>query len=192
MEKRIEAIDLCKGLAILFVYLEHSILYYPIVESIQNSMGCHILKSCITSFNMPLFFIISGFLFYGTTRNGLEIIKKKVIKLLVPFLCVMAVVIAAKLILPTDMACNKQAGIKNVLVNIFLYGGDRWFVYVLFLLFLIIAAIKPLISHPKVGEWYIIGIQLGTIILSIEYCTAHFFIKQSSLFLILFPYRMSL
>lgn len=146
--KRIEEIDICKGLAILFVYLGHSILYYPYVESISNSVFFNIISRSIASFNMPLFFVISGFLFYGTRKSTMDIIKNKTIKLLVPYLVCMAIVIISKQLLPSGMAYNQQNGLINILKNVFLYGGDRWFVYVLFFIFIIVALLKKILTQP--------------------------------------------
>lgn len=143
--QRIEEIDICKGLAILFVYLGHSILYYPYVETIHNSIWCQYLDKCIISFNMPLFFVISGLLFYGTKKTTVQILKNKTIRLAIPYLVCMTIVILAKQLLPGGMAYNKQSGIINILWNIFL-GGDRWFVYVLFFIFIIIALLKKVFT----------------------------------------------
>lgn len=57
---RDRSLDLGKGLAILFVYLGHSVLYHPI-QMIRLYLWCDVLDNIITSFNMPMFFIISGF-----------------------------------------------------------------------------------------------------------------------------------
>ena len=66
------SLDLGKGLAILFVYLGHSILYHPIaMASMYN--WCHVLQKFIISFNMPMFFIISGYLFSKTKKNTAEL-----------------------------------------------------------------------------------------------------------------------
>ena len=56
MKKRIEWIDICKGLAIILDIIGHSKLETGIAFN---------LKSIIYSFYMPLFFILSGYLFYN-------------------------------------------------------------------------------------------------------------------------------
>ena len=59
---RDRSLDIVKGLAILFVYLLHSVLYYQI--RMNDISWCLVLSRFITSFIMPLFFIVSGYLFF--------------------------------------------------------------------------------------------------------------------------------
>ena len=56
MKKRIEWIDICRGLAIILVIIGHS--------NLETGMAFN-LKSIIYSFHMPLFFVLSGYLFYN-------------------------------------------------------------------------------------------------------------------------------
>lgn len=65
---RDRSIDIAKGIAILIVYLGHSILYNPI--DMASMYGwCAKLGSIITSFNMPMFFLISGYFFSKTRKS---------------------------------------------------------------------------------------------------------------------------
>lgn len=107
MKERNISIDVNKGLAILLVYLGHSLLYYPI--SLSSMYGwCAVLDKCITSFNMPLFFMISGFLFWGTKRDSLEIISNKFKRLMIPYLCVMGIILVCKVFLPASLSYHKM------------------------------------------------------------------------------------
>lgn len=76
MNKRLNYIDTIKGFAILIMILSHS-------------MGDeNIIKTWISSFNMPLFFIISGFLsaYKHIEKNEIKnIIKNKLLKLMIPY-----------------------------------------------------------------------------------------------------------
>ena len=105
---RDRSLDIGKGLAILFVYLGHSILYHPI------QMGaipwCHTLAQFIVSFNMPMFFIISGYLFSKTRKSTAELYKGKAMRILVPYLFTMLILICVKLVLPASMSYNSAAG----------------------------------------------------------------------------------
>lgn len=107
MKERNISIDVNKGLAILLVYLGHSLLYYPISLSSMYDW-CAVLDKCITSFNMPLFFMISGFLFWGTKRDSLEIISNKFKRLMIPYLCVMGIILECKLFLPASLSYHKM------------------------------------------------------------------------------------
>ena len=56
-----EEINRLKGIAILLVLLGHSIIFMPI--NLMEITWCSILYKYIYIFHMPLFFIISGFLY---------------------------------------------------------------------------------------------------------------------------------
>lgn len=140
---RDRSLDLGKGLAILFVYLGHSILYHPIQ---MGSMypWCNTLSLFILSFNMPMFFIISGYLFSKTRKSTTELYKGKTMRILVPYLFTMLILVCVKLVLPDSMSYNSAAGggIKSLIMNALCYGGDRWFVYTLFFIFLLLIPIR--------------------------------------------------
>lgn len=71
--RRIEWIDLARGVAIILVVLAHA----PIP---------HTLKSYIYSFHLPLFFILSGFLLYGRMDMPAEkFIVKRIKGLVLPY-----------------------------------------------------------------------------------------------------------
>ena len=144
---RDSSIDLGKGLAILFVYLGHSILYHPI--QMTSIPWCHVLERIIVSFNMPMFFLISGYLFSQTRKSTIELYKGKTLKILIPYLTTMAVIICMKLVLPMEMSFNKavRGGVGSLVTNALLYGGDRWFVYTLFIIFLLLIPIRTLLKN---------------------------------------------
>ena len=86
---RDRSLDLGKGLAILFVYLGHSILYHPI-QMASMYPWCHTLSTIIYSFNMPMFFLISGYLFSKTKKSTIELYKGKTLRILIPYLFAMS------------------------------------------------------------------------------------------------------
>ena len=147
---RDRSLDLGKGLAILFVYLGHSILYHPI--QMVNIPWCHVLERFIVSFNMPMFFIISGFLFSKTRKSTAELYKAKTLRILVPYLFTMLILVCAKLVLPASMSYNSAAGggIKSLIINALLYGGDRWFVYTLYIIFLLLIPVRNFLKSKWV------------------------------------------
>lgn len=152
---RDRSIDLSKGLAILFVYLGHSLLYHPIhMEALYD--WCWILGRVIESFNMPMFFIISGYLFSKTHKTTLELYKGKTLRILIPYLTTMVVVVGMKLILPVEMSYNQavRGGVNSLIVNWLCYGGDRWFVYTLFIIFLILIPLRNLLKK----KWVDVGV----------------------------------
>lgn len=163
--KRDSAIDLVKGLAILFVTLGHSIIYHPI-HLAALSQWCNHLGKVIESFNMPLFFIISGFLFSKSNKSSVRILKDKVLRLFVPYCFTMGLLFFIKQITPNSMSYNKLSagGGVEAIVNIFLFGGDRWFVYLLFLVFVVILCIRSFLRT----KWLIYSLLLILPIISIN------------------------
>lgn len=106
---RDNTIDLLRGIAILVVYLGHSLLYHPIdMQALYP--WCYTLGKTIESFNMPLFFILSGYLFAISQKGIKEQYKGKVKRLLIPYLFTMAVLIGMKLVLPASLTYNSAVG----------------------------------------------------------------------------------
>ncbi len=148
---RDRSIDLGKGLAILFVYLGHSILYHPInMEALYE--WCDVLGRIIESFNMPMFFIISGFLFSKTRKSTAELYKGKVKRVLVPYLFTMLILVCVKLVLPASLSYNSAAkgGCRSLIINALCYGGDRWFVYTLFFIFVLLIPVRNYLKNKWV------------------------------------------
>lgn len=140
---RDRSLDLGKGLAILIVYIGHSILYHPI-QMVKMFPWCDVLNSVISSFNMPMFFIISGYLFSKTRKSTAELYKGKTMRILVPYLFTMFILVCVKLVLPASMSYNPAAGggVESLIINALCYGGDRWFVYTLFIIFLLLIPVR--------------------------------------------------
>ena len=149
IKERDLSIDYAKGLAILLVYLGHSILYYPIALYSMYDW-CHVLERMITSFNMPMFFFISGLLFAFSRKSNTQVLIDKVRRLLVPYLFTMALVVSAKQLMPGSMAYKSEMGGGNLFTDIFVYGGDRWFVYVLMWVFALSLPIRRVAMTPWV------------------------------------------
>lgn len=143
---RDRSLDLGKGLAILFVYLGHSILYHPISMSSMYPW-CGVLRGIIISFNMPMFFLISGYLFSKTRKSTGELYMGKTQRILLPYLFTMAILVGVKLFMPVSMSYNSAAGggIFSLIQNALCYGGDRWFVYTLYIIFLLLIPVRHLL-----------------------------------------------
>ena len=162
---RDRSLDLGKGLAILFVYLGHSILYHPI--QMVSIPWCHVLERIIASFNMPMFFIISGYLFSKTNKTTVELYKGKTLRILIPYLFTMAIIICMKSVLPVEMSYNQavRGGVGSMVINALCYGGDRWFVYTLFIIFLLLIPVRKMLKN----KWIDFGIIVVLIVVYFLY-----------------------
>lgn len=142
------SVDIGRGLAILSVYLQHSILYHPI-NMAATYAWCGVLTHFLSSFNMQMFFIISGYLFSMTRKSTTVLYKEKTMRLAVPYLFTMAIVIAAKLLLPSALSYNPTGseGFLAMITNTLVYGGDRWFVYTLYILFAMLIPFRKYLKN---------------------------------------------
>ena len=93
----------------------------------------------VRSFQMPLFFIASGFLF-SEKESWASFIKKKTIRLLLPYLAfsVIAVILRMTFAYITD---EEIESIKDSVIGLFT-GSNYWFLYSLFIVMVLVKIIK--------------------------------------------------
>lgn len=130
--RRYDLIDALKGIAIFFVVLAHSIIVYPI--DLHDNVICDFIFRWLSSVHMPLFFLISGFCF-SFRNNYKEYIWKKIKRILVPYFVFGLVDILSRYLLPGLV--NGASNVRESLYKILAYGGEYWFLYTLFIIFLI-------------------------------------------------------
>lgn len=147
-KKYFKEIDLLKGIAILTVVLEHSFaVKYVDLSSIS---WCYHTVEIIKSFNMQLFFAISGFLFANSnTTNLSKAYRSKIDRLFVPMLFLSLINLCLEFGLPTYMNIEQEHTIGQSILNIFVYGESYWFIYTLFVIFIILLPLKEKLS-PKI------------------------------------------
>lgn len=110
MNKRVNDIDILKGMLILFVVIGH----YPFIEPS--------LKQIIFWFHMPLFFVISGYLFKRRETNDIAFYKITNRKYIIPYISYFLLVI---------IFIERNLSLKSIIK--FLYGGRMqqgvyWFI----------------------------------------------------------------
>lgn len=116
MQKRVEWLDVLKGIGIIYVTFAHLNPALPIEKHIY-------------SFHMFLFFFISGYL-YKTPENPKEFIKKRAKSLLIPF--------AVWDFVSTVAAIATGDEIKDSIIRMFMLDGQMcwnapiWFLFTLF------------------------------------------------------------
>ena len=66
-----------------------------------------------------------------------------------PYLFTMLILVCVKLVLPPSMSYNSAAegGIKALIINALCYGGDRWFVYTLYIIFLLLIPVRQFLKN---------------------------------------------
>ena len=177
-EQRDKRIENLRALAIVLVVFGHSIILYQkgwgLYETERSSELLNLIKSWINMIQMPLFFSLSGYLFYFSIKkaNLLNMIQKKIRRILIPFF-----IIAVGWLIPI----RKLVGWSNYkgknLPDILLYDiiggrdcGHLWFLPCLFLIFiisyLIISVLKKVIKNEN-----IVNVLFG----AVSYMAAYFF-----------------
>lgn len=140
-----QQIVLIRAIAILIVILGHSIILYDpswgIYKTAVQAPYFLLLKKVINVIQMPLFFSVSGFLFfYGVNkRNFWQLAKNKCKRLIIPYICIALLWMnPIKLIL--RVPGYDYHGIPNLLLNQILLqnNGHLWFLPCLFFIFLFI------------------------------------------------------
>lgn len=144
INNRVEFIDYTKGIAILLMIISHCVVGYGP------------LKTWISSFNMPIFFVICGYLCYLKHPQGISLsrstsyLKKRVLNLWKPYIifCFILIAFFNALKFLSGASTTILPQIKNV---IFLYGIESmWFLPVYFFsefLFLLITKELSLIKN---------------------------------------------
>ncbi len=139
MSKYYKQIDILRGIAITLVLLGHSVIVYPV--NLNEITWCGFLHSFVSTVHMPLFFLISGFCY--SFRNAGDFYKKKVKRILIPYLVFVFANFALGLLLPAFI--NNGSGFKG-LIDDLLKGTSYWFLYTLFIIFLIFPLIEKVIK----------------------------------------------
>lgn len=176
-------IDNLKGIAIFFVVLGHGITLY--IQNYNVHQSIYVLSDLIYSFNVPLFFLIAGFLCHKQPVK-LYVIKK-VKRILVPYYFFGLLKLLYSWLISNKFAHGE--GI-NQLLNYILIGDLYWFIYALFIMY-IIAIWFWNIKNKKV--YYVILMLLiiinslhssGWIEFNVEYFQLHKVIQYLPYFLV--------
>lgn len=180
-KKHFDEIDIVKGIAILFVMWHHSFIQHPIymldIPWVKYAVAIH------SPFYLNVFFLVSGYLYANSRpRSFVENFKKKASRLLIPYTSIAIINFGVKLLFPS-LVNEKVGGIGKYIWHFFFEGGELWFVYTLFFIFLVW---PPFIQ--KIGKKLILGLILLLVIASIvvpygEFLLYSRFLNCSSFFL---------
>jgi acyltransferase len=144
MEKRIEWVDVLKGIGIIIVVLGHSGVPYE-------------LKKFLLSFSMPLFFFISGYLFKNESNNIGSFFKKRVRSLLIPYFWFSIITYMLWVMVERNIKDSTTPTLKPLIgifysnnINDFMvYNGVLWFLTCLFIVEMIYSIINNKIKNRK-------------------------------------------
>ena len=151
--------DICKGIAILTVIWHHSIIIYP-VNLLENQLCLRAWTFDHTYF-MQIFFLVSGFLFAKSTSKPFkQFLYGKIERLLLPYICYEGVNLIVKLVAPV-LVNRKIVSIGHYLYALLFTGGELWFLYVLFIVFIIWASILR-----KTSKFTLIFILIALVLMS--------------------------
>jgi len=138
-------IDLLKAFAIILVVFYHALIHVNISYSTLE-------YACVTlalkNVHVPLFILIAGYLCHK--QDIREFCRKKVQRILIPFLFFSALKLAANNILHTSYV--HPGGFWQQLYDAFVTGQLYWFCYCLLIMF----ALAPLLWNRKAVQWVLL------------------------------------
>ena len=160
-QKHFDEIDITKGIAILSVIFSHSMILYP--KNIHDLPWCHNIANIISTYFLVSFFMVSGFLFSGRKQSFKEVFIGKSKRLLMPYFCFSILNLFMKLIMPSLV--NKQIeSIPSYLAKLFLFGGEIWFLYTLFIIMIVWSLIITRIKKEMIPIGIVVLIIIDCII----------------------------
>lgn len=146
MKKYFEEVDILKGIAIILVIIGHSVIWFPI--NLHDINWCNYFFEFVSISHMPLFFLVSGFCFSYKNKTYKEHIKSKVFRILIPYIVFSVLDLFPRILLQKFV--NRPTNLEDGIRKVFLNGGEYWFLYVIFIIFVIYPIIyKFLISKNK-------------------------------------------
>lgn len=165
--KNLSHISILKGVAILLVVIGH---FYP--QAFHMSIWDKINKT-IYLFHMPLFMVISGYLYANSNRTFDSLnayatfIRNKSLRLLLPYFFISSIIIFLKLLAQQFFILQYPIDAKTIFFHIFIQpmGGPTtflWFLYTLWMIF----AIYPLLK--KIFKFDVIILLFSIILFNIE------------------------
>ena len=147
--KYFDEINIVKGIAMLTVIWHHSMIVYPV--DLQSLPWCQHALAVNQTYFLVVFFLVSGYLYAHSSRKSLSAsVKSKVMRLLVPYFSFALVNLSVKLLAP-GLVNKKVESVSDYLVSLFVYGGELWFLYVLFLIFMIWPLLVQQMQRYQIG-----------------------------------------
>ena len=156
-EEKLEYIHWLKGLGIVLVVFGHfyaSLFVLPGFETARNA---------VYIFHMPLFMAISGFLYARAPRLSVgALLKKKFGRLLVPYISISGVILAAKLTAGLlHFGLRRPVNVQDGLAFLFYphqgFACFLWYLYTLFVIF----GVMGLLDLFRTPLWMCVAVAVG-------------------------------
>lgn len=155
--KKLTWLLILQGWTMLWVIIGHAPLSEPTSISWLDTTFHQVAQALFTfaySFHMPLFIMISGYLFYKTRIvkgwKYLDMVKEKWLRLGIPYVFFITIAIALKVCLPGGMERQADTSASGLIMNYLSpFDGalrEMWFVAVIFLYFLIYPVYRYLLK----------------------------------------------
>lgn len=134
MAKRIQWLDIVKGVAILGVVLQHTFQRLMTYYNLDDDIVLNFLNKLIVSCNMELFFVVSGIIFFLQRQryqdNPKQFVKTRFIDLIIPYLILGPTIWLGKFILSSFV--KNQVSINDLYDMFITPIAFMWFIYILF------------------------------------------------------------
>lgn len=139
---RIREVDMSRAIGIMAMVLAHSFLVYPI--NILDRPGFYEFNKWLIDWIMELLFVVSGSCFYCI--NYKKFINRKIDRIFIPYL--IFGFIALLLHSSASGLVHQHNGFLNGLKNLLLSGGNYWFLYTIFMIFLVYPWLTKIFDKP--------------------------------------------
>ena len=123
--------------------LGHAIILFPV--NLHENFLCKAIFDWLSSVHMPLFFVIAGFCY--SCRDYKAYLRKKFFRLAVPYIVFNMIDMLPRQLLASLVRRPKP--MSESIIKMLLYGGEFWFIYTLFIIFMIYPLLAKLMNSGK-------------------------------------------
>jgi fucose 4-O-acetylase-like acetyltransferase len=148
MKRRLEWVDIAKGITILLVVFGHAlqgIIDSSHISFYSSNSSIAFTKSIIYGFHMPLFFFMSALFTGFLHRNHNSVILQKAKRLLVPYF--IWSLITALFMQIASRYTNSGLGVKNFILSPIVPFSEYWFLYVLFFIYMLYLLVRSIFGQ---------------------------------------------
>lgn len=139
-------LDLAKGILIILVVLGHAVQYSYGIEYSQSDLYFdNPVFRIIYSFHMPLFMLISGYLFFSSNKKPLgKVVASKLRSIGIPMV---SFIILYSLIDYAGMIAHNPLGVLTLFLDSIFRGWIMWFLFSILLNMLVVAMVTRITGN---------------------------------------------